>query len=55
MSCFDVDKSFTKWPILDSILLGQTPPYIKNHQHPDQETDEETQDLLDQAEEDMEK
>ncbi len=41
--------------ILDSILLGQTPPYIKNHQHPDQETDEETQDLLDQAEEDMEK
>ena len=31
--------------ILDSILLGQTPPYIKNHQHPDQETAEETQDL----------
>ena len=40
--------------ILDSILLGQTPPYIKNHQHPDQETDEEIQGLLDQAEEDME-
>jgi len=39
--------------ILDSILLGDVPPYIKGHEHPDEETDQETQDLLDQAEEDM--
>ena len=42
-------------PFFDYYLLGDVPPHIKDHQPVEatEETDQETQDLLDQAEEDM--